>query len=323
AGIPHEYRSTRGGNHVGGTIGPRMVDGFRFLGRVLSPDRADVMSIDSIVEIENFNTQVTELERTVGYRRTVQVPAPTTTLQVHLQGEGPAVVMLPSLGRSAADFADLADRLARAGYTAVRPEPRGIGGSSASLDGSSLDDFAADVAAVVEVVGGRATIVGHDFGGQVAQMVGCRYPGLVSSLILLAAPGPIQPKPEPATALRRVFIPELSDEEHLEAVALALFAEGNDPVAWVGGWYPTVAFAQAEAERHVPSEELWSRLGCPVLVLQPAADLIVLPENADLMQDQLGEQVTVIEVPRAGHALLPEQPAAVATAALSWLRSHR
>ena len=325
-GISHEYRLVQGGNHVGRTVGPRVVDGLRYAGRVLKPrlgiELADG-TIDAMMEEASFSNQVRELESSVGYRRTEEVRGPACPLTVHAQGEGPRVVMLPALGRGAADFDDLASRLARAGYLAIRPEPRGIGSSSSVLDGSSLQDFADDVAAVIDYHGGPATIVGHDFGGQVAQMVARTAPGLVSSLVLIATPGPVQPKPEPATALRRIFIPELSDEEHLEAIALALFAEGNDPVAWVGGWHPTLAFAEAEAERHVPIEELWASLRTGVLVIQPADDQIVVPENVELMTRELGDLVTVVTIPRAGHALLPEQPEAVATAVLSWLRPAR
>ncbi|MEL7157176.1 MAG: alpha/beta hydrolase, partial [Actinomycetota bacterium] len=212
---------------------------------------------------------------------------------------------------------------AEAGYQAVAMEPRGLTGSSATLDGLMMEHFADDVAHVIEAVGAPAVLIGHDFGGQVAQLVGDLYPKLVSSLVLMAAPGPLPAKPEPATALRRVFISELSDHEHLEAVALALFADGNDPVVWVDGWYPTLAFAQAEAERHIAPEDLWSRLRREALVIQGADDLIVVPDNAHMMAEQVGDLATVVMVPDAGHALLPEQPAAVAAAILSWVRSRR
>ncbi|MCP3989178.1 MAG: alpha/beta fold hydrolase [Actinomycetia bacterium] len=322
AGISHEYRLVKGANHVGPTVGPRIVDALRFAGRILKADYEAPLSFDSLVEMETFANQVRELEMAVGYRQERTVQRLDCKLRVQVQGEGPRVVMLPSLGRGAADYADLADRVARAGFCMVRPEPRGVSGTSKSLEGVSLEHFADDVAAVIDSFGGPATVVGHDFGGQVAQMVSYLYPNLVSSLILLAPPGPKPAKPEPATALRRIFVPELSDEEHLEAVALALFAEGNDPVVWVNGWYPTLAFAQAEAERHISPEDIWARLRCDTLVLQPADDLIVVPENAKLMAEQLGDLVTSITIPNAGHALLPEQPEAVAAAVLSWLKTR-
>jgi pimeloyl-ACP methyl ester carboxylesterase len=322
AGISHEYRLVRGGNHVGPTVGPRVVDSLRFVGRVLKPADYPPEALSSLVEVETFAAQVRELEAAAGYRETQEVRGPACTISVYRQGEGPPVVLLPSLGRGAADFADLADRLAKNGYRVLQPEPRGLSGSSSLLHDITLDDFADDVAAVIRTGESPATIVGHDFGAQVAQIVAHRYPALVSTLVLMAPPGPVQPKPEPATALRRVFVPELSDEEHLEAVALALFAAGNDPVVWVNGWYPMLAFAQAEAERHVPPEELWDRLRAPSLVLQPAEDRIVLPENARLLAERVVGRVSVVTIPNAGHALLPEQPEAVATAVLRWLRTR-
>jgi pimeloyl-ACP methyl ester carboxylesterase len=84
-----------------------------------------------------------------------------------------------------------------------------------------------------------------------------------------------------------------------------------------------LAFAQAEAERQVAIEELWTKLRTDTLVIQPAEDLIVLPENAELMAAQLGDLVRVVSIANAGHAVLPEQPEAVAAAILSWVRSRR
>ncbi|MEM8923343.1 MAG: alpha/beta hydrolase [Actinomycetota bacterium] len=321
AGIAHEYRLVRGGNHVGPSVGPRIIDALRFLGRILKPDEA-AKAPTSIDELETFAAQVAELETKTGYRRRSTVRVRNAELHVEIRGEGPTMLMLPSLGRGPADFDPLADRLARAGFCTVGLAPRGLDGEG-DLEGLTLEHFADDAAAVIDTIGAPAVIIGHDFGGQVAQMVANLYPNLVSSLVLLASPGPIPAKPEPATALRRVFITELSEAEHLEAVTVALFADDSDPTAWVDGWYPGLAFIQAEAERHVPPEDLWTRLRREVLVLQGEDDLIVVPENAVMMADQLGDLATVVMVPGAGHALLPEQPAALAAAILSWVRSRR
>ena len=323
AGISHEYRLVQGANHVGPTVGPRVVDALRFIGKAIKPEAPAFESIDAMVEVETFANQVRELELAAGYRSTERIEGPACPLTVHLQGEGQPIVLLPALGRGADDFSALADRLAASGYRVIRPEPRGVGGSSRSLDGLVLDDFADDVASVVDTYGAPAVLVGHDFGGHVAQLVSCLHPELVDGLVLLAAPGPVPAKPEPSVALRRIFVPELTDEEHLEAIALALFAPGNDPVAWVDGWHPMLAFAQAEAERHVPPEGLWDRLRGEALVIQPTEDRIVMPENSRLMAERLGARVRVVDIPNAGHALLPEQPDAVAAAILSWLGQRR
>ena len=68
-------------------------------------------------------------------------------LEVLIQGEGCPIVLLPSLGRGAADFDAIAARLAEASYRVLRPQPRGIGASRGPWDGVKLEDLAADIAA--------------------------------------------------------------------------------------------------------------------------------------------------------------------------------
>ncbi len=322
-GIAHEYRLTTGGNHVGPSVGPRLVDAFRFMGRMLWNTYADDSSIDAMVELESFATQVRSLEVQSGYRGERTVAGPAGPLRVNVQGEGQPVVLLPSLGRGAEDFALLSDRLARAGYRVLAIEPRGWSGSSRALTDVTLLDLADDVAAVIEDNDeGPSSIVGHDFGGQVARATAARHPDLVKNMVLLATPGPVPPKPEPATAHRRIFIPELSTEEHLEAVALALFAPGNDPVVWVDGWHVLLATAQLEAQQRTPIEAWAGGGSADTLIVRPADDRIVSQESTRQLANELGGKVAVVEVPGAGHALLPEQPDAVATSVLTWLRRH-
>src|SRR5215211_8734893 len=85
-------------------------------------------------------------------------------LEVLAQGKGPTIVMLPSLGRGVSDFDAVADRLADAGFRVLRPEPRGIGKSTGPWQGVKLEEFAADIAAVIEQDNnGPAFVVGHAF----------------------------------------------------------------------------------------------------------------------------------------------------------------
>src|SRR6185503_1289934 len=91
-------------------------------------------------------------------------------LEVLAEGQGPGIVLLPSLGRGAADFDPIAERLAGAGFRVLRPQPRGIGRSTGSWDNVTLQDLAADIAAVIEHAdNGPAFVVGHAFGNRVAR----------------------------------------------------------------------------------------------------------------------------------------------------------
>lgn len=320
-GLRHEYRLTRGGNHVGPSVEPRIAEGLRFIGRRLWKSYDPTSSVDAMIEIDGFDHRIRQLEDSVGYRRTRVVAGPAGEVEVRVQGDGPPVVLLASLGRSAKDFIDLSDRLAAAGYRVLAVEPRGLSGSSQSLVDVTLLDLADDVAAVItDNRGGPATIVGHDFGGHVARATARNHPGLVRNMVLLATPGPELPRPEPATAHRRVFIPELTMEEHLESVAVAFFADGNDPVAWVDGWHPVLAAAQLEALQRTPMAA-WSNGGAvETLIVRPAQDRLVSQSSTRLLANELRGKVSVVEVPCSGHALLPEQPEAVAVSVLTWLR---
>ena len=56
-----------------------------------------------------------------------------------------------------------------------------------------------------------------------------------------------------------------------------------------------------------------------MLVVQPADDVVAVPENATRLVEQLGARASLVTIPDAGHALLPEQPEAIADAMLEWL----
>ena len=255
-----------------------------------------------------------------GYRRTEIVDGPAGPIEVKIAGEGRAVVLIPSLGRGADDFDDLSVCLADHGYTAVAPEPRGIGASTGPLDNLSMFDLAADTAAVIEALDiAPATLVGHAFGNRVARMTATEYPELVESVVLLACGGLIPAAPEHIEALRTVFMSDASDAEHQAAVAKAFFAPGNDASVWFDGWHRSTSGGQAHASTSLDPSHWWQAGQADVLVVQPEDDMVALPANASAVVEQLGDRATLVTIPRAGHALLPEQPEAVAAVVLGWL----
>lgn len=315
-GIDHEYRSVRGANHVGATTPPRLLSALSFIGRSLAGPLADD-------EVESMVPLVDAMRRDSGYQRTETIDGPAGPIEVRLVGQGPAVVMLPSLGRGATDFDDLALRLARHGYLAVAPEPRGIGGSTGELEGLTMFDLAADVAAVIRSLDiGPATVVGHAFGNRVARMTATEHPELVESVVLLACGGSVAPDPEDQAALRRVFDPELSAHDRPSAVDQAFFAPGNDASVWIDGWHGIVAYFQGLATSSLDVEHWVGAGSSDVLIVQPLDDVIAPPTNADAAAERIGDRATVAGLPHAGHAVLPEQPRAVAAAILGWLQDR-
>jgi lipase len=98
-------------------------------------------------------------------------------------GDGPTVVAVHGISSNHLSFAVLADALPDARL--VAPDLRGRA-RSAGLPGPwGMDRHAADVAALVDAVGGPVLLLGHSTGAFVAAAVVRRYPGLVRGLVLV------------------------------------------------------------------------------------------------------------------------------------------
>jgi pimeloyl-ACP methyl ester carboxylesterase len=243
-------------------------------------------------------------------------------IEVLAQGDGPVIVLLPSLGRGAEDFDAIADRLVNAGYRVVRPQPRGIGRSVSPLGGINLHDYAADVAAVIEQEKkGPAFVVGHAFGNRVARMLATDRPELVSAVGLVAANiGKAPSTPKVREAIRNSANPSLPDAERLKALQFAFFAPGNDPRVWLKGWYPDVLAAERAAGDRTSREEDFAAGQAPILYVQPAHDPLAHVEDAKAYKQQFGDRVTVVVIEQASHAVIVEQPEVVSAALITYAR---
>jgi len=260
----------------------------------------------------------------------VDVSAPNSTvirngevrIEVWAQGQGPLVVLLPSLGRGASDFDPIAKRLAQAGYRVLRPQPRGIGDSVGPMGGIDLHDCAADIAAVIAHENqGPAFVVGHAFGNRVARMLATDRPELVRAIALVAANiGKAPSPPDVRAAIRASANPSLPEAERLAALRFAFFAPGNDPRGWLAGWHPEVLAAQRIAGDRTSREADFAGGTAPILYLQPGHDPLAHVEDAEAYQAQFGARVTVVVLPNASHAVIAEQPDAVSDALIDYAR---
>jgi pimeloyl-ACP methyl ester carboxylesterase len=243
------------------------------------------------------------------------------TIEVLAQGNGPPIVLLPSLGRGAEDFDPIAEQLAQAGYRVVRPQPRGIGGSRAPLAGVGLHDYAADVAAVIEQQAlGPAFVVGHAFGNRVARMLANDRPELVAAVGLIAdkagkEPGP----PRVREAIKSCAASSWPDAACIKERQVAIFAPGDDPGLWRKGWHADVLAAERVANRTSHDDDF--AVGrAPVLYLQPVRDALAQTADAQAYRRQFGNRVTVVVIANAGRAVIAEQPEAVSAALIDYAR---
>lgn len=243
-------------------------------------------------------------------------------IAVHAYGSGPRIVMMPSLGRGAADFANIAQRLAAAGYRALCPEPRGLGGSSGPLHGITLHDFARDIAAVIEHDGGGPTVVaGHAFGNFVARTIAADFPQLVRAVVLLAATHTWPLAAELRDSINKCHQMDLPEDVRLKHLQHVFFAPGNDARVWLDGWNDEVMHAERDATEATPKPEWWTAGTAPVLDVLSLKDPLSPPDSVNRYREQWGaNRVTLAKIDNAAHALLPEQPAAVAEAIINYMK---
>ncbi len=255
-------------------------------------------------------------------RRWTHVPAGAAGIAVLREGAGPLVVMLPSRGRGSEDYDEVAAAIASAGYRVLRPQPRGLCGSTGPLDGLTLHDFAADIAAVIAAEqAGRAVIVGHAFGNFVARATATDHPDLVRAVVLAAAGAKDFPR-ELSVLVTRASDMAVPEAERLACLRTVFFAPGNDPACWLTGWDERVSRSQRAAADRTPQSDWWGAGRAPLLDLIAGAD----PFRPASTYDELrlgfpGRQVDVSVVPGVSHAMLPEKPGIVAAAIVGWLRA--
>ncbi|MBK0024484.1 alpha/beta hydrolase [Ochrobactrum sp. S46] len=259
--------------------------------------------------------------RAEGEKKRYSITGGEVTLDTIDEGKGPLIVLLPSSARDSEDYDRLAQDLASSGFRVIRPQPRGAGGSKGPTAALTLHDLADDVALSIEKSGGgRAVVVGHAFGNWVARMTAVDHPQLVRGVVIAAAASKNYPK-DLLVSLRQAGDPTLPDETRVKALQTAFFAPGNDPSSWLKGWHPDIAAYQRPIIADPKEDEWWSGGSAPMLDLQALQDPFRPRSTADDLRKQFGVRVTIAIIDNASHALIPEQPQAVAAEIARWAKT--
>jgi pimeloyl-ACP methyl ester carboxylesterase len=206
--------------------------------------------------------------------------------------------------------------LERTGRTAVALDLPGVGEAADEPVGPDLHAVAADVADRLSDLSTPFHLLGHAYGNRVARCLAADQPARVASLILLGCGGKVPGDDEARGALMACFTEPVGSDRHRDAVAVAFFAPGNPvPPSWETGWWAEAAAAQGRATAATSLDEWWVPPDpLPVLAVVGREDRISPPANAADLVASVGDRGRLVVVAGAGHALLPEQPEAVAEA---------
>jgi len=103
-----------------------------------------------------------------------------------VEGDGPLVVCVPSLGDLRGEYRFLRPLLVEAGYQVATMDVRGHGESSTEWDDFSVAGVGADILALIRELGaGPAVVVGTSMGGGAAIWAAVEAPELVRGMILV------------------------------------------------------------------------------------------------------------------------------------------
>lgn len=251
----------------------------------------------------------------------------TRQYSYYISGKGKPVILLASAGREASDFNELATALHAAGYRTIAIDAHGINNSTLPEGEFTLFDMADDVAAVADAEvkpDEKISVIGHAFGNRLTRAYASRNDDRINAVVLIASGGAKAIPPKADTALKAIFDPRRTVGQRRDDIDYAFFAEGNDiPDYWVVGWHTQTAILQGKAKGTDVCEQ-WGAGGTkPMLVLQAAEDTIAPPQDAGIpLAQKHPERVKLVVIPKAGHALLPEQPDVIAEEIIGFLNSY-
>jgi pimeloyl-ACP methyl ester carboxylesterase len=249
-------------------------------------------------------------------------------------GAGPPVLLIHGLGYARWGWEPVLPGLAER-FDVVVFDNRGIGESDAPPGPYTVAEMAADAVQVLDEAGiERAHVVGTSLGGMVAQEIALSYPDRVDRLVLACTtPGGPKAHPmpqvtvallaeaatlEPAVALRRFVENALApatvreQPDVVERIMAHRLATAQDPVAWA---------AQAAAGATFDAYDRLGALVAPTLVQHGDEDVVVDPENADLLVSLI-PGARLERFPGAGHLCFWDEPERFAASVARFLEDE-
>lgn len=196
-------------------------------------------------------------------------------------------------------------------FDLIIPDLRGFGGSSTVDSFYAMEDFASDIAALLDHLGlQKAAIAGHSMGGYVALAFARLYPERVSGLGLVASQvlgdpeerkqGRYKSAAEVAdkgiASVVETMTPKFTSDAQLQEFARKSM-EGQQPAAYIGA-------LKAMAER-VDSTPLLSSLAVPVVVVHGTADQLIPIDRAREVKAAIPD-AHLVEISGAGHMPMME-----------------
>lgn len=252
-----------------------------------------------------------------------QLVRPDGALAYEIEGSGPLVVCVPGMGELRESYRHLVPLLVSSGMRVATLDLRGHGDSDTTF--AAYDDvaLATDILALVDDLGGPATVVGNSMGAGSAVIAAATAPEHVSALALL---GPFVRDAAPNLIMRTllrialggpwaaaVFMRQYPKwfpgsrphdfEAHRVRVAASLARPAHRR-----------AFIRTTRTSHAPAERALPDVACPSVIIMGRAD-VDWPDpaaEAKWIAEQLDSEVVLLD--GVGHYPQAQAPEATAAA---------
>ena len=246
-------------------------------------------------------------------------------------GAGELIVLMPGLGHDHTYFSKVVPGLSSLGRVIVF-DPRGLGSSTESASGYSVEGWAEDVVQLIDHLGAtRAHLVGSSLGVCVALQMALDYPEHVASLISVAGFAELDRSLELNLRMRVKIIERLGlgdvladhiamwtlgrsfiETEEGRAAVERLFTsvQRNSPEKYLAFIKAILRFGRTEPDQ-AGQARITQRLGeirAPTRVIVGADDILTPVSISEPMARRiLGAELCVI--PNCGHITFTERPA--------------
>jgi len=247
----------------------------------------------------------------------------------------PYLILQHGSGRSSRFWYSWVPYLSRF-YKIVRPDARGLGGSSADFDldrDFSLEALVDDLAGIVAALGAESVhFCGESMGGILGIALAATHPRLVRTLTLVSTPVYISKEAKATYALGRATradaVKEVGMKAWLEETNRSTrFPPETDPalIAWYSEEFlrnrPEVQMAMARLVNEANAASYLPRIEAPVLGLYPAAGRIINAEQERTLAAGI-RNLRVVRLPATFHKVQLLFPAACAGHLLHFISQH-
>lgn len=246
-------------------------------------------------------------------------------------GKGPLVICVPGLGDLRQSYRYIIPELAKAKYRVVSMDLRGHGDSDTTFKVYNDEAVSSDITALIQELGGPATIIGNSLGAGAAVIVAARHPKLVRDIVLTGPSVRNQPMNIFYKLLVRTTMLPLWASNTWDMLLPKFFA-GTKPadfeeykqllVAAIKKPGHAKAFFATSRTSHELARQLTSEVNVPSLTLMGALDPEFKKPNTEMnwIKNALHGQGSLIA--DAGHYPQSQQPERMLKLLIPFLEEH-